>query len=298
MSLYQKRVLIALPYILSIFLLVLVSVFQQEHDRLSPPFTEKLKQVKRTLLPEEILPYTSFGFNAVLADFYWIRSIQDFVAWDGKEGFYIGYFKNITALDPRFEYPYLFSIFALPQNTKLTKDISSLDQVAAIAERGIKHIPMSWQIPFYLATQYHIFTKAYEPSESYLKLAASKEGAPDGVYLVYSTFVGRNLTKTKNLLNNPDANLETTRDLIKVIYNNTTNETIKKLAGKGIQYEAVSQMLEKGIIAYKERYKRYPKTIEEMLAVNFIKVPEELLANFTITINPYTGTFTLTEKGE
>lgn len=279
-----------------IVLLLLTGYLQSKHDEAGPPFTERLTLAKRVLLPETALPYLSFGFNNIIADFYWIRSIQDFVAWDGKEGFYLGYFKNITTLDPRFEYPYLFSIFALPQSSKVHKDISSLDAVAAIANRGIKAIPESWQIPFYLATQYHIFTRAYEPAESYLKIAASKKNAPDGVYLVYATFVGKNIAKTANLNNNSEESYNISRELIKVIYNNTSNEMIKKLAGKGIQYEALTQMLQKGIIAYKERFGVYPKNVEAMVQENFIKIPEEFLEGFTISINPNKGSFSIEEK--
>lgn len=266
-------------------LLGLVIFFQKKHDDLGPPFTTRLAQAKRTLLPATILPYITFGFDNIIADMYWIRSIQDFVAWNGREGFFIGYFKNITTLDPTFEYPYLFSILTIPQN----KNIAVLNEVASISEKGIQALPESWQIPFYLGTQYYIFTKQYDPAEKYLKIAAEKKSAPDGVYLLYSTFVGRALLTTAQKQG-------LAQKLIKTIYNNTDNEIIKKLAEKGIQEELISQVLEKGIIAYKERYKRYPKNVDEMLAVNFIRLPQEFLDYFTVTISERDGMFSIKER--
>lgn len=275
---------------LIVMLLGLVVFFQVRHDQLGPPFTTKLKIVRRNLLPHQILPYIHFGFRNIITDYYWISSIQDFVAWNRKEGYFIGYFKNISTLDPKFEYPYLFSILTIPQkDRKDLKNVAVLDEVATIAEKGMTAIPASWQIPFYLGTQYYLFTKAYDPAERYLAIAATKKNAPDGVYLLYSTFVGKGLLTTEQKQG-------FATKLIKTIYNNTDNEIIKKLAGKGIQEATIIQLLEKGIIAYKERFKRYPKTVNEMLAINLIKLPEELLQNFDVEISPRDGSFRITEK--
>lgn len=274
---------IGVPIVIVLF--ALIGIFQDFHDDLSPPFTTKLKIAKRNLLPHQILPYINFGFANLITDYYWIAAIQDFVAWNGKEGFYIGYFRNITTLDPKFEYPYLFSILTIPNK----KDIKTLDDVAAIAEKGMTAIPTSWQIPFYLGTQYYIFTREYSPAEDYLKIAAAKKNAPPGVYLLYSTFVGRELfTKEQKQ--------GLAVKLVKTIYDNTDNQTIKKLAAKGIQSDLIAQLLEKGIIAYKEKYKRYPKNIHEMLTINLIALPQEFLDAFIVNISPRDGTFEIVEK--
>jgi len=216
--------------------------------------------------------------------------VQDFTAWDGKNKFYLNYFRNISALDPTFEYPYLFSIVIVPTN----KDVDTLNDIASIAERGIAAIPTSWKIPFYLGTQYFLFTQNYDPAESYLAIAASKKDAPDGVYLVYSTYVAK---KAPKRIRSPE-DFETAQNLVKVIYNNTDNETIKKMASKGLQENFINQMLQKGITAYKERYKKYPSGVEDMLAVNFISFPQEFLDAFTIEISQIDGSFGVVERRE
>ena len=138
---------------LCIALLLLVVSFQVQHDRLSPPFTTRLKATTRNLLPAKFLPYITFGFDNFITNSYWIRAVQDFTVWDGKNPYYLNYFKNISTLDPAFEYPYLFSILIVPQK----KDVATLDTIAAFADKGIQAIPTSWKIPFYLGTQYFLF---------------------------------------------------------------------------------------------------------------------------------------------
>lgn len=271
-------------------LITLIVTFQLEHDKLSPPFTTKLAAVTRNLLPANTLPHITFGFKNIITDIYWIRAVQDLPSWNGKDLFYLNYFKNISTLDPTFEYPYLFSILVVPQrqNTKLL-NIEVLHQIATISEKGIQSIPTSWKIPFYLGTQFYLFTKKYDPAEHYLGIAASRKGAPDGVYLVYSSFVAKTVAAP---IHSPE-DYATAQSLIKVIYNNTDNETIKKIIAKGLQENLINQMLEKGIAAYHTKYKKYPKTVNDMLSAHLVSFPPELLENFTVTINQRDGSYKL-----
>lgn len=274
--------------VIIVALIALVVVFQKNYDARSKPFTTQLKAETRNLLPAKFLPYITFGFDNIITDSYWIRSVQDFVVWDGKDPYYLNYFKNITTLDPTFEYPYLFSILIVPQK----RDVVTLNKIAEFADKGIQAIPTSWKIPFYLGTQYYLFTKKYDPAEKYLSIAAKVEDAPDGVFLVYSTFIGRN----SPLPIRSESDFILQKELLKVIFNNTDNETIKEMAAKGIEEKFISQMLEKGIIAYKEKFKRYPKSVNEMLAVNFISLPQEFLDGFIVEISGKDGSFRVVGK--
>ena len=271
---------------LSILLLVILCVsFQIKHDDVSPPFTTRLQEVSRTLLPEKLLPYITFGFKNIITDYYWISAVQDFTVWGKDDTTYLNYFKNISALDPKFEYPYLFNILIIPSR----KNITMLNSAAQLSERGIDAIPTSWKIPFYLATQYYLFTKKLEPSKGYLKIAAHVQGAPDGVYLMYSAFAGDNVAVN-------DFGYKTSKNLLKVITDNTDNVTIKKIAQHGIQQEAIQVMLEKGIIAYKHIHGRYPLTTAEMSSEHLINLPDTFSDTFTVIISAHDGTFTILEK--
>ena len=221
------------------------------------PFTTRVKATTRNLIKETTLPYVTFGFKNFITDLYWIRAVQDLISWDGKDLYYLNYFRNMSALDPSFEYPYLFDILVVPQN----KNIDVLNAVGEISDRGIQAIPTSWKIPFYLGTQYYLFTRKYEPAEHYLGVAAKVKGAPEGVYLLYATYAAKKVPSPIH----SEEDRRMVQELVKVIYNNTDNETIKKIALKGLQEAAITQMIEKGVFAYKVKYKKYPTSLNEII---------------------------------
>lgn len=277
----NTKLLFAVPGIVSIVFLVSIIVTQVFYDSTRPAFTTKVQLAKRELIPHQALPYVHFGFKNVLADMYWIRTVQDFIAWNGKEPFFVNYFKNIATLDPRFEYPYLFAIFTVPQN----KNVETLDTVREVADIGIEAVPASWKIPFYLGTQYFLFTKTYTDAERYLKLASEKENAPDAVYLMYTNFVTNNIK-----------GFRATRELIKTIYNTTDDKTIQELAKKGLEQEVINQMLDGAILAYKTKYGIYPSSVEDLEKKRFLKLPEDFLTLFSIELNQRNGSYKIVER--
>lgn len=261
--------------------IVTVIAVQVLYDRVANPFSLRLSAVKRTLIPAEAVKHFAFGFDNALADYYWISSIQDFVVWNHKDSFYVEYFRNIATLDPKFEYPYLFSIFTAP----VRGDPTSVDKVARIADIGITTLPNSWKIPFYMGTKYNLFNKDYDNAVKYIGMAAKIPTSPPGVQAVYSA-----ITAKKYL------GRDTSRDMIKVIYDNTDSATIKKLAERGLIAENLNLMLENGVVAYKGKFGRYPKTVNELLENNFIVFPKELGADFNIMLNSRTGAIRVIEK--
>lgn len=258
-----------------------IAVTQIAYDQKAPPFKTKLTAINRDLLPETLLPYIHFGFRLFMADMYWIRTIQDHVVWNNKDTFFLDYFKNISTLDPKFEHPYLFAIWTVPAN----KNIQDLDNVAKVAERGMTTIPDSWKIPYYLGTQYYLFTKSYSKAKDYLRLAAEKKDAPRGVYLNYSSFVINDVKGYR-----------ASYDLVKVIYDTTTDETLKKVLEAGLERELILTMFERGILAYKTMYGTYPKTLEDLQKENLVSLPATFQEKFKLIINPYSGSFKIEEK--
>jgi hypothetical protein len=273
-----------LSSILILFLLCTVIVAQVGYDKSSGSFeAQNFRFVVRakTLLPPQVVKHLSFGFNTALADYYWISAIQDFTGWNYVDDFYINYFKNITTLDPKFSYPYLFAIFSVPNE----KDPESLEKILPVATLGMETFKDNWEIPFYLGTAYNLYQKNTERTEHYLSIAVSKPSAPPLVSTVYSGFV------TKKLIGR-DGRIA----LMEVIRDTTKNETLKTLVAKGVLVEEISKMLEQGILAYKAKYKRYPRTIEELAKDNLIVNAQGVGTLFDVRINSQTGTFQLVEK--
>jgi hypothetical protein len=265
-----------------IIFLIMITLLQGVHDTLSPPFTTKIVSTPPTLLPAKLVPYVTFGLRNVIADYYWIQAVQHYVGWDTRDPIYVDYFDNISALDPKFEYPYLFSIWAIPGKGKT----DLLQRVSHVVDTGIGAIPASWKIPFYFGTQYYFQTKEFDKALGYIKIAVEKKAAPPGAYLTYSTLL------TKSIQGNPQGT-NISQELVRIIYNNTDNETIKKLAVAGLQESTITQMLEKGITAYKAKYNAYPKSLDDLVQKSLVQMPKEFTDLFTVTINQKNGSFKL-----
>jgi hypothetical protein len=161
----------------------------------------------------------------------------------------------------------------------------ALTNVTTIAERGIVAIPTSWKIPYNLGTQYYLFTKSYEKAKEYLRIAAEKKDAPLGVYLNYSSFVINNVQGYK-----------ASYDLVKVIYDTTTDETLKKVLALGIQEELLRTMLERAIVAYKTTKDVYPSSVEQLIQENLVALPSTFTNSFTVIINKRSGSFEMKER--
>lgn len=253
---------------------------QLYYDDNSKPFTHKFEAVNRVLLPPEILPYINFGFRGILADVYWLRSVQDLIQWNLTDHFYVEYFRNISVLDQKFEYPYLFGIFVVPNE----KSPTYIDEIAAIADKGIEALPKNWKIPFYLSTKYKSETREFERANHYLEIAIAKDDTPSVVKTVYTAF------KKNQLQDKRDVSL-----MIKVIYDTTDNETIKKLAARGIIISDLTTTIEKGIARFKVRYNMYPKNLAELEAAKSVRIPQEIKNAFDVQISP-NGGFKIMEK--
>jgi hypothetical protein len=253
---------------------------QFQYDANNKPFTHKFEAVNRTLIPAIVLKNLSFGFDAVIADMFWISSIQDLIQWNEKDHFYVQYFDNISTLDPRFEYPYLFGIFVVPTS----KSPTYIDEMATISERGITALPDNWKIPFYLSTKYKALTKDYERASHYLEIAVNRDSAPQVVKDVYQAFK-----------KNEQQDKREVSAMIKVIYDTTDNETIKKLAARGIVINELTTMLEKGIARYKIKYQVFPKSLSELERVNYVLIPVAVKDAFDVVISE-DGGFKIVEK--
>ncbi len=267
---------------LLVVLLTLSALTQVRFDEASKPFSFKLEAIDRHIIPYQLLKHVNFGFSSIMADYYWIMAVQDLSHWNNKDIFYLEYFKNIATLDPRFEYPFLFGIFVVPNE----KSPELLDKIAEISEDVMTALPDDWAIPFYLSTKYKTLTKNLERTEHYLFIAQSKKEAPNVVHVVYNGFI-TNQTKERTAIS----------QMIKVIYDTTDNETIKKLAAKGILINELNGKIEEAIAKFKIKYGEFPANYDALEKTSILTLPQEIKDAFSVEIYK-DGSFRLVEKAE
>lgn len=271
--------------IFCLMLLLAGAFIQIRYDTIEHPhfmFTTETRYV----LPSSVVVNTSLGFKNILADLYWVKAIQDFSIWDGKDPFYAQEYKNIVALDPFFSYPYLLGILTFTSRATTDKNATSstLNQIEPVIEIGMKTLPNNWEIPFYMGTGYQL-NKMPEKALYYLKIAASKESSPQRVKDVYTSYLKRTLTGDN-----------AAKEFIKTIYETTESETTKKILEDGIAVENLTKVIEIIATSYKNKFGIYPRSIDDLMAAKMIKHGNEIKARFSITISRTTGKVDITAK--
>jgi|GEM_PF-3028549 len=244
-------------------LLVLAALLQFRYDALVTDKIDPRAPVHRTIMPSEVVRHLAFGFNAVLADYYWVTAVQAYLKWDSFDAYYPEYFKIISALDPHFEYPYLFAILTVP--TKINP--ASLLWLEQVANRGIRAFPQNYQIPFSAATQFHIVGKDNVRAVYFLGIASAIGGVPELVLRTQAIYLMRDAT-----------DYDKSRSLFEVILATADNEETKKIVTERILLLDLVEKLEQAVIGYQIKNGIYPITVEELISSFALGLPEEYLA--------------------
>ncbi len=118
----------------------------------------------------------AFGFDALLADFYWLEAVQvvggsAYVDHDRAD--YLGKLVDVvTTLNPEVDHPYRFAA------VWLTFDESQVRQSIRLLQRGIVHHGDDWRNHFYLGFARFFYLGEYELAAEALERAVHLPGAP------------------------------------------------------------------------------------------------------------------------
>lgn len=230
------------------------------------------------LLPETALPFIQFGFRNLLADYYWVRAVQDMNLRSSDLDLYLRYFYNISALDQKFLYPYTFSIYAIPN----PKKPAYLDKILPLAERGMTNIPNSWEIPYYLGFQYQLVKRSYADALKYIAIAAEKPDAPEIVINAYRGYLNRSIRDDK-----------VDGALVKVILATSENEAIKKQVREDLFLRYFTDILNKALTEYKRSYGYFPKNLSSLILEDRVSLPSDFFDHLDVEYLKSTGKVSL-----
>jgi tetratricopeptide (TPR) repeat protein len=148
------------------------------------PLPQKIAEADLAFRAETLKKH-SFGFDGLIADYYWISSLQyigrKIVAADGLQNIQID---NLKPLNPRLLYPMLDTVTTLDPNFTNAYAYGAIvlpaidaGQAIKLTEKGIKAQPNNWRLYHYLGFIYWKKKDYQKASEIYGKGAAIK-GAP------------------------------------------------------------------------------------------------------------------------
>lgn len=157
-------------------------------------------------LPDpHVVKYTSFGFANLIADLYWLETIQ-YIGWSAASSEYKKYLYEITdlitELNPYFEHPYIISQLLLPNVNQRYEDITNEDKNKNTKDaiklwlKGIENFCDSdiidkidnepnlnkiknlnpckgYKIPYYLAFVYFHYQNDPQSASRYYKIASA-----------------------------------------------------------------------------------------------------------------------------
>lgn len=176
-----------------------------------------------------------------------------------------------TRLDPYNMDAYYFAQAVLSWDARMPR------RAIKLLEYGFRYRYWDWYLPFFISFDYAFFLKDYTKAAEYLEKAAALN--PRASW--FSTLAARYYYEGGRTA----LALAYLRELIPT----ARNESIKRhLMIRAQALEGIFK-LEKAVVAYKERFNRSPKTVEELVEKGIIEA---------IPIDPYGGTFYLDEQGK
>lgn len=268
-------------FILTLILLMLsVSLYPvgKSIDQTSPENTNPIPEL--FYFPKtSFIKNVAFGYNNLLADMFWIRSVQyigQHSMTDATYPYIYHILDIVTSLDPKFINAYNFGSAFLVTWANDPKD------AIVLGNKGVKNNPQDWRPAFGLGFIYYM-GKDYENAYKYFSLANTLPDMPDQ----YKTFAPYSLGKFAS----PDQGIEMWEAIAKM----SDNEIIRSAAKNNIavltQKKNVN-MLNQAVQTYKQRFHKFPAALSELVERSVISKLPEPVANIPYNYDLSTGKVT------
>ena len=220
----------------------------------------KPKLQKLTYLPSgDYLRMASLGYRELAADLLWLQAIQ--VMGERKLSEEAGHWlyqavDRITTLDPKFVRAYEAGSHALCILVVLP------EQSNRLLEKGMRHNPQEWKLPFLLGMNYYFELADDEKAAEVMALASRLPGAPESlVRLAAKLFVSAK---------SPQQAVE----LLAKVYEETSDENVRKMLEIRLKESIVErdlQILEQAISRYQANHSRRPEQLENLVEPGMLR---------------------------
>jgi tetratricopeptide (TPR) repeat protein len=170
---------------IAVIVLSFVAVFGLSNflEKSRPPLPEGLEDQDLALNGAKLKGYT-LGFEGLMADWYWMQSLQYIGNKVVKSDQQVINLENLRPLNPRLLYPLLDNATDLDPNFLAAYSYGAIvlpaidaDQAIKITEKGIRQNPKVWRLYQHLGYIYWRM-KNYEKASEVYQQGAKIEGAP------------------------------------------------------------------------------------------------------------------------
>ena len=268
-SLIISILVISFAVIGSVFALNTVSL---EREKL------RLEEGISLVMPSAVARIAALEFKGIFADIIFSRAMTYYGGklireekMTGEEWDWI--YKNMelaTDLDNYFLDPYYFGAVNLSWGANKVKEAN------ALLEKAFKYRDWDWTIPFYLGFNHFYFLKDNEKASFYLMESARRKisGSLIATLAARLAYQGR---RTENAI-----------IFLQEILKKTDDNTIRNSYEMRLNTLKGILFLEKTVIVYRDRFKRQPERLDELIAKGIITA---------IPKDPYGGKFYIDNDG-
>lgn len=204
-----------------------------------------------------MLKKLSLGYDSLLADIYWTRSVQYYGSKIGSPGERFRLLWPLlditTTLDPKLLVAYHFGAIFLSEPVPTGADRPDL--AVELVKRGVAANPNTWGLDADLGFLYYWHLKDYQDAAAAYLDASKKPDAPIWLKMMAAQVAAKG------------DSFSTSRAIWAEIFETAQDPVVKKNAFRHLQsLQAQQDLLELDKYAggYREKYGRYPATVNEL----------------------------------
>ncbi|HSD11339.1 MAG TPA: hypothetical protein VLF14_10155 [Candidatus Binatia bacterium] len=225
----------------------------------------------------EYLRLMSLGYDNVLADVLWFRTINYFGKHYRSDRTYpwLAHMCDlVTDLDPRAEHVYRFAGMILPW------EVGQADAGIRILQKGLRTFPDSWLLHYWIGFNYYFFEDDLENAARYLRRAAQLPGAHP------------NAARLAALLASEHYGPETTLHFLAELKDEVDSKEMREVVEENIRQARLARDLEilnGAVREYRARTGRAPESLDALVEARLVRaVPTEPFGG-AYRIDPATG---------
>lgn len=218
-----------------------------------------------------VAQFVSFGAREFVSDVYWLKLIQYYGGGDpqGKYRKLAELFNTVTELSPKFTAAYTTGLLVLPGE-------GFVDQALALAAKGEKNLPNSWEIPYNTGLVYHVYKKDYVQAAKEFEKAAALPNAPANARYFAAVYY------------NQADQRQTAYQIFKTLYDSSDNDFVKDRAKKYVEHLDIFFSLQDAIHRYQEKFHQPPDNLNQLVDKKIISTIPVSPLNIQFAIDPKT----------
>jgi hypothetical protein len=233
----------------------------------------------------------SLGFDALVADVYWIRAVVYFgrqsMSEDPEKNYDLLYpfLDFVTSLDPRFNVAYRFGAIFLSE--AVPNGPGRPDLAITLLEKGVRQQPERWEYLHDIGFVHYWHNRDFERGAEWLARAADVPGSPIW------------LRSTAAMMHSQSGNRDSARQLWIQIREGADAEAMRNIADLRLaQFDTMDliDQLDAVLWQYRERTGKPAQSWQDVIAAGLLRAAPDDPAGVPIEIEPAFGRARLAER--